>query len=62
MSIHKDDISFYQNENEIHVAIYSNKSLLEPKLFTRNDDPMYVDMIKSVMLKVMSYLDYFDQE
>ncbi len=62
MSIHKDDVSFYQNENEIHVAIYSNKSLLEPKLFTRNDDPMYVDMIKSVMLKVMSYLDYFDQE
>jgi hypothetical protein len=62
MSIHKEDVSFYLNDQELHVAIYSRKALLEPKLFKSNDDPMYVDMIKSTMLNVMNYLDYFVKE
>src|SRR5690554_359608 len=60
--IHEEDVSFYFDGHELHIAIYSNTSLFEPRLFDKVDIALHRDEIKSAMLNVLKYVDVFEVE
>lgn len=61
-AIHDEDVSFYFNGSSLHIAIYSNKLLFEPRLFDKVDIEQHRDSIKESLLDVLKYVDVFEVE
>ena len=59
LDIHREDVSFYQNDREIHIAIYSREDLLEPKMFNSLSEAEDASRIKESMMRVIQYIDLF---
>ncbi|CAM3675900.1 DUF3137 domain-containing protein [Erysipelothrix urinaevulpis] len=56
------DISLFQNEHELHIAIYSDKDILEPTLFEEFSYEKDCKLVKQSIEEVLKYLEVFEIE
>ena len=62
LEISDKNVSFYFDNDELHIAIYSNKDMFEPKFFGEIKKENYQEEIKSSILKVLEYAKVFEVE
>ncbi len=62
LEISDKNVSFYFDNDELHIAIYSNKDMFEPKFFGEMKKENYQGEIKSSILKVLEYAKVFEVE
>lgn len=58
-SIHQDDVSFYMNESELHIALYSRRDLFEPPFLGKFDIDGDRKKIKKALDDVLKYIELF---
>lgn len=57
--IHREDVSFFQNQDELHIAIYSNENLMEPKFFSRGTNEEEMIKVRRSLEQALSYIELF---
>lgn len=57
---HHENVSFYLNEQELHIAIYSNKFIFQDKLFSSETQANQEARVKNEILKVLNYIQLLD--
>lgn len=62
LKIHHENVSFYFNNDELHIAIYSRKNMFEPTLFGDKSMEAQKQRVTDSILNVLKYLDLFEVE